>query len=100
MIKGKNGLTGLCLLLGCLNAQPVMALSVKATHALQQTNHSITTNETPETAELLTHSSSLNDFLPKLIGPHLYLYLLQSDQFITLQGVTESLWEKYMIQKP
>lgn len=86
----------LCLLLGCLSTQPVMALSTKA---LPQTNHHIT-GETLETAELFTHSTNLNDFLPELVGPHLYLYLLQSDQFITLQGIAESLWEERTIKKP
>ncbi|WP_308874888.1 hypothetical protein [Thiothrix subterranea] len=30
MIKGKHGVASLCLLVGCLSAQPVMALSPKA----------------------------------------------------------------------
>ena len=97
MIKGKHGVASLCLLVGCLSAQPVMALSPQALQ--QQSNHSITRDETLETAEPHTHSTSLNGFLPELIGPHLYLYLLQSDQFITLQGLVESLWEEHMIKK-
>lgn len=100
MIKGKNGVVSLCLLVGCLSAQPVMALSVKATQTIEQMNRNTTTDERQETGEQFTHSSSLTDFLPELLGPHLYLYLLKSDQFITLQGVVESLWEEYMIKKP
>ncbi len=96
-MKRTKRVTGLCLLLSCLAAQPVLALSTKATHASPQANHAITTDEALENANLATHSASLNDFLPALIGSPLYLYLLQSDQFITLQGVVESLWEKYMI---
>ncbi|UJS24541.1 hypothetical protein [Thiothrix winogradskyi] len=71
-----------------------MALSTKAVQALQQTEHSVTTEETLETTELFTDSSGLNDFLPELIGPHLYVYLLQSDQFITLLGLMNTLWEE------
>jgi len=100
MIQRKNGVVSLCLLVACLSAPPVMALSVKATQTLQQADRGITTDEAQETPEFSAHQSGLNDFLPKLIGPHLYLHLLQSDQFITLQGVVESLWEEHMIKKP
>lgn len=99
MIKGKNGVVSLCLLVACLSAQPVMALSVKALQTVEPMNRSTTTDERQETGEPFTHSSSLTDFLPELLGPHLYLYLLQSDQFITLQGVVDSLWEEYMLKK-
>ena len=94
MIKGIKSAVGAYLLLSCLSAQPVMALSTKAVQALQQTEHSNTTEETLERAELLTDSSGLNDFLPELIGPHLYVHLLQSDQFITLLGLINALWEE------
>ncbi len=100
MVKGIKSAVCASLLLSCLSVQPAMALSTKAVQALQQTEHSITTEETLETTELFTESFGLNDFLPELIGPHLYVYLLQSDQFITLQGVVESLWEEHMIKKP
>ncbi|UOG92237.1 MAG: hypothetical protein L3K52_00540 [Candidatus Thiothrix sulfatifontis] len=99
MMKRTHGAAGLCLLLGCLVAQPVMALSTKATSALKQLDHNITTDEAQEAADLSTHSASLNNFLPELMGSSLYLYLLQSDQFITLQGVIEALWEEHMIKK-
>lgn len=88
----------LCLLVGWIALQPAMALSQKGTQTLQQANSRVTT-EVTDAQDPLTHSPSLQDFLPKLIGPHLYLYFLQSDQFIILQGIVESLWEKHMIKK-
>lgn len=99
-MKAINKVASVCLLLSCIATQPVAALSVKATHAIQQREHSTATDNLPKTAEHLAPASSLNDFIPQLIGPHLYLKLLQSDQFITLQGIAESLWEKYIIKKP
>ncbi|SEA18297.1 hypothetical protein SAMN05660964_01045 [Thiothrix caldifontis] len=87
----------LCLFVGWIVFQPAMALSEKGTQTLQQANSSVTT-EVIDVQDPLTSPSS-NDFLPKLLGSHLYLYFLQSDQFITLQGVVESLWAKHMIKK-
>lgn len=96
MVTGKYFMASICLLAGLLAAQPVMAMSEMGKRAQQQAGNTITTGDAGGQNDALP--PSLHDFLPGLIGPHLYLHLLQSDQFITLQGLVGSFVEKHIIK--
>ncbi len=95
-MKNKVFWGSLPLIFGMISTTPAVALSATG---LQKQQRSENSHISENTAGQDTQATSLHHFLPGLIGPRLYLYLLQSDQFITAQGLIDSYWDQYMIKK-
>lgn len=93
MFSKKNFMIIACLTAGILSAQPTAAISTLGKHI--QTQAVDTTNSGNAGEYDLAEPSALHHFLPELIGPKLYLHLLQSDTFITLVGWAESMKAKH-----
>jgi hypothetical protein len=85
-----------CLLAGLLFVSAATAASVTSIQKGQQRGDTTAIAESERMPT--TASTATRGFLPGLIGPHLYMYLLQSDQFITLQGLIEEYREKHIIK--
>lgn len=97
MFENKKLLAGTCLCASLLVSQPVLALSEMGRQIHPVMGDTITADEAWELSS--TRQSSLHDLLPDLIGPQLYRHLLQSDEYITLEGLVFSWWEQQIIKK-
>ncbi len=93
MLREKQLMTG-CLLAALMAAQPAMALSEMGKRAHQH-GDTITAEGVAEGYAL---PASLQPLIPGLIGHRLYLRLLQSDEYITLEGLTGAFWDKHIIK--
>lgn len=83
-----------CMVAGLLFIQPAMAISTLGKH--MQTLQLDASNTGDAEEYHAAEASSMHHFLHGLVGPKLYLHLLQSDMFITLSGLTEAMWEKHV----
>lgn len=97
MFENKKLLASVCLSTSLLMSQPVLALSEIGRQIHPLTGDTITADEAWELST--PRHSSLYPVLPDLIGPQLYRRLLQSDEYITLEGLTLSWWEQQIIKK-
>lgn len=97
MVKNKQFKAVVCLLASLLATPPVMALSEMGRYGQQINGDTATAGDVWENHP--SQPSSLHQFLPDLIGPRLYLHLLQSDEYVTLEGVVASWWEQHIIKK-
>ncbi|MEN9422665.1 MAG: hypothetical protein RL122_48 [Pseudomonadota bacterium] len=95
-MRERSFLVTISLLAGLLLTSAATAASVTSVQKGQQREDTTTIAESVGMPETL--SAAPRGFLPGLIGPHLYLYLLQSDQFITLQGLIEDYRNKNIIK--
>jgi hypothetical protein len=97
MMKNKCFRAVACLFASLLAAPPVMALSEMGRYGQQINGDTATAGDVWESHP--SQASSLHQFLPDLIGPRLYLHLLQSDEYVALEGVMNVWWEKHIIKK-
>lgn len=93
MSNNKRFMAAACMVTGMLAVQPAMAISELGGHMQAKGIDAASSGNAGE--HYMAEPSSLHHFLPELIGSPLYLRLLQSDAFITLNGLAESMWEKY-----
>ncbi|QTR45995.1 hypothetical protein J9253_18735 [Thiothrix litoralis] len=96
-MKNKGFSVSVCLLASMLMTSPATALSAKGiqTAAVQGSENTPVTSITVEQGNA---PASLHGFIPDMVDPRLYLYLLQSDQFITLQGLIDDYQENNIIK--
>lgn len=92
MVKNKQFKAVVCLFASLLATPPVMALSEMGRYGQQINGDTATAGDVWESHP--SQASSLHQFLPDLIGPRLYLHLLQSDEYIALEGIVASWWER------
>lgn len=95
-MRAKGLLATVCLLTGLLCTSTASAVSVVSLQKEQQRGYTTAIAESGTMPE--TVSTAPRGFLPGLVGPQLYMYLLQSDQFITLQGLIEDYRDKHIIK--
>ncbi len=95
-MRAQGLLATVCLLTGLLCTATVSAVSVVSVQKEQQRGYTTAIAESGTMPE--TVSTAPRGFLPGLIGPQLYMYLLRSDQFITLQGLIEDYRDKHIIK--
>jgi hypothetical protein len=89
-VKNQNIFLIFYLFIALLSSTPATALCIKNTQIKPSNDDTLVTES--NTTQPTTQAAS-NNLIANLVGPQLYRYLLQSDQFITLQGIIEDYWK-------